>query len=333
MIELRESTDAEQWNELVLEMGGHPLQLWGWGELKASHGWSVDRVYFVEDDTPDVPVGYLQILTRKLPLPLRAFSYVPRMQLFHVKQSEILAIATAFIKKKYKGVALSVEPDALMFEAPDKWVRATNKILPAETILLDLEQSEDELQTAMAKKTRQYIRKSSKDIVIRQANDEERVRQCLELYRQTSKRAGFALHDEEYYLDVWRYMGEYAPLFIAYEKGSDAPVSFLWMAVSGATGYELYGGMNDRGQELRANYALKWHAITRLKKWGLTKYDFGGIVAGGVATFKQGWAKDETMFAGTYDIPLSPLYVMWSHGLPFAKKTAQKIRKVLKKNR
>ena len=323
---VRVCDDANAWDEFILENNGHPLQLWGWGELKSRHGWVADRIYIEEDG--NVLGGY-QILTKKLPLPFRSFSYIPRGSLFHVKHEENLNQAAQYVKNTRKSVALSLEPDSLSFDKPQGWIQATNKILPAETVLLDLERTEDEILANMAKKTRQYIRKSTKEVKIRQVTDREDVNRCLDLYKQTSSRAGFALHDDQYYLDVQETMKDCAPLFAAYVNGK--PVAFLWLAISGATAYELYGGMNDEGQKLRANYVLKWHAITKVKQWGLTKYDFGGIVAGGVATFKQGWTDKTTFFAGTYDKPLSPLYILWSHALPFAKKAAQKMRKIIKK--
>ncbi len=323
MIEVRESLSANEWDEYIVDSQGHPLQLWGWGEVKARHGWKPDRLFVYDNNEI---IGSIQVLTKTLPLPFRAFSYAPRNALFHVKQDQALDAVAAFVKRKYKSVALSVEPDSQKFEKPVRWVRATNKILPSETVLIDLTLTEDEIQGVMAKKTRQYIRKSQKDAQVRQVKDEATLLRCLEIYKETAKRAGFALHDDEYYLDVWHEMRDHAPLFASFVDGN--PVAFLWLAISGATSYELYGGMNEQGQALRVNYALKWHAITKMKEWGLTKYDFGGVVAGGVATFKQGWVSESTFFAGTYDKPLSPLYVLWSHGLPFAKKTAQRLRRI-----
>jgi peptidoglycan pentaglycine glycine transferase (the first glycine) len=101
----------------------------------------------------------------------------------------------------------------------------------------------------------------------------------------------------------------------------------LWIAISADTAYELYGGMNEDGQRLRANYALKWHVIRKVKEWGLSQYDFGGLVVGGVSVFKQGWASEEASFAGTFDLPLSPAYGLWSKGLPKAKAVLQKLRR------
>lgn len=323
MIELQRCTDKEQWDDYVLDHDGHPLQLWGWGQVKASHGWVAERVFAYDDETI---VGAAQVLIRKLPLPFRAFAYIPRGPLFDDGlRDEILEKLAALVKRDHHVVALSVEPDLFEFDKPAEWVHATNKVLSAETILLDVTKSESDLLASMAKKTRQYIRKSGASVKIKQVRGREDIEDCLDIYEQTAARAGFNLHNRQYYFDVFLQMQDYSPIFVAYEN--DQPVSFLWLAISETTAYELYGGMNDRGQELRANYALKWHAIRRVKEWGLSRYDFGGLVAGGVSNFKQGWSSDVTTFAGTFDRPLSPLYTLWSKGLPFAKKTLQTVRR------
>ena len=118
---------------------------------------------------------------------------------------------------------------------------------------------------------------------------------------------------------------DHSPIFAAYLD--DTPIAFLWMAVSAETAFELYGGMNEDGQRLRANYALKWHVIRKAKEWGLSEYDFGGLVVGGVSNFKQGWTDEETVHAGTFDRPLSPLYGLWTSVLPGAKKLLQTLRR------
>jgi len=323
MIELQRCSDKEQWDDYILEHGGHPLQLWSWGQVKAGHGWKPERVFAYDDDTI---VGAAQVLVRRLPLPFRSFAYVPRGPLFdEAYRDEFFEKLSVLAKRDHKAVTLSVEPDMLVFEKPDNWVRSTNKVLSAETILLDTTKSESDLLADMAKKTRQYIRKSGADVKIRQVKKREDIEDCLRIYRDTAIRAGFNLHTDQYYFDVFLQMQDYSPIFVAYEN--DVPISFLWLAISETTSYELYGGMTERGQELRANYALKWHAIKRVKEWGLSRYDFGGLVAGGVSNFKQGWSSEVTVFAGTFDKPLSPLYSLWSKGLPFAKKTVQKVRR------
>jgi peptidoglycan pentaglycine glycine transferase (the first glycine) len=326
MIELQRCNDKDQWDEYILEHGGHPLQLWSWGQVKSGHGWVAERVFAYDSDDAQEIVGAAQMLVRKLPSPFRSFAYIPRGPLVAKEhQADFLNLLGVLAKRDHHAVALSIEPDLLEFEKPTGWIRATNKILPAETIVLDIKKPESDLLNAMAKKTRQYIRKSATDIQIKQAKTHEAIEACLDIYKQTAARAGFNLHSNQYYLDVFAQMQDYSPIFIAYEK--DVPVAFLWLAISESVAYELYGGVTDRGQELRANYALKWHAVRKMKEWGLERYDFGGLVAGGVSTFKQQWAPEVTVYAGTFDRPLSPLYTLWSKTLPFAKRAVQRIRR------
>lgn len=317
MIELQRCTDPEQWDNFILDNGGHPLQLWAWGQLKTAHGWSADRLLGYEDDRI---VAAAQVLTRRLPKPLRAFSYVPRGPVGEQwSHTDFLETIAAYSKREHHSVVLSIEPDSETFDAPEGWRVSDNSVLPAQTIVLDLTQSDSDLLAVMDKKTRQYIRKSAaEDITIKQVRSREELEQCLAVYHQTADRAHFAVHNDQYYFDVFNLLGDYSPVFAAVQDGQ--PIAFLWLAISTDTAFELYGGMNDQGQTLRANYALKWHAIRKAKEWGLTRYDFGGLVGDGVSNFKRSWTDHDTVLAGTFDRPLSSFYPLWNSGLPTAKK-------------
>lgn len=322
MIELRRCNNQETWDEYILDNGGHPLQLWGWGQVKTGHGWVADRVFAYEEDSI---VAAAQVLTRKAPFPFRAISYVPRGPVGEQRFSEEFLVELArYTKRTHHSVTLSLEPDVEEFEMPSGWVKGGNTILRAETVILDLKKSESDLLTDMAKKTRQYIRKSAAEqIIIKQVHSKAELGRCLEVYRATSRRAKFNLHSNQYYLDVFNLLDENSPVFAAYE--GDQPIAFLWLAISADISYELYGGMNERGQDLRANYALKWYAIRKAKEWGLSRYDFGGIYGEGISTFKKGWTDQEVELAGTFDKPLSPLYGLWRGLFPVVKKINQTI--------
>lgn len=316
--------DKERWDDYVLENEGHPLQLWGWGQVKASHGWKAER-YCIYDDHEQVAA--MQVLIRHLPFPFRSFAYVPRGPVGDESYfAEALDVIAGIVKRDYKPVAFSVEPISREMKLTEVWRKTSNEILSRETIILNLLRSESDLLADMAKKTRQYIRKSAaEDIEIRRIKNNAEFNDCLKIYRETAARAGFNLHDESYYRDVWQQMGDHSPIFAAFSAG--VPVAFLWLAISASTAYELYGGVNDEGQALRANYALKWHAIRTMKEWGLEVYDFGGLVAGGVSTFKQQWSSEPYEFLGTFEKPLSPLYGLWNVALPRAKALMQKLRR------
>lgn len=319
-------TDSATWDSYVIDHGGHPLQLWGWGEVKAAHNWSVERVFVTAGEGT---VAAAQLLIRHLPGPLGTVVYIPRGPVAGEAGEQtpaILDALAAHAKHQHRAILLTIEPHWRQWPNLRGWRTSDNTILIPRTLILDLNKNEDELQAVMAKKTRQYIRKSAKEgIELRRVTTHDDLAACLAIYHDTAARAGFPLHDDQYYYDIFDKMGDHSPVFAAYEAGQ--PIAFLWLAISGDIAFELYGGMNDRGQQLRANYALKWHVITTMKKWGISEYDMNGLLNDGVSTFKQGFADHEDMLVGTYDKPLSPLYWAWTYGLPWAKKVMRLIKR------
>lgn len=324
MIKVERCASWQQWDDEVLEREGHPLQLWGWGEVKSKGNWQVERVLVYEDDHC---IGLAQLLMRPLPWPFKGFAYVPRGPVAEpVKRAAVLKALSDYVKKRHGALSVMVEPDWESLPEVAGWKQSPNPILMAHTLILDLHKTEDELLGAMTKKTRQYIRKSEKSgIEVVMAKDSDDVASCLEIYKETAQRAGFQLHKEQYYEAIFETLGSHSQLFMAKYEGR--VVAFLWLAVSGSTAFELYGGMNDEGQQLRANYILKWTAILRCKEWGTMRYDMNGLLNDGVSQFKQGFADHETQLAGSYEKPLSPLYIVWAKALPSVKRFVRLIKK------
>lgn len=327
MISLRTCDDRGEWDDFVLENDGHPLQLWGWGDTKAMHGWKVERLFAYDID--EQVIGAAQVLLRRLPWPFKNLAYIPRGPvLTGDRAEEVLEALSNHARSQYGAVVLTIEPDWSELPRISKgWRKSDNTILIPNTLILDLNKSEEELLAPMSKKTRQYIRKSGSEefVEVRQVKSREELEKCMQIYHQTAQRAGFALHDDQYYYDVFENLDDASPVFAAYKDGW--PIAFLWLAISAHTAFELYGGMNDEGQELRANYALKWHAITKMKEWGIDRYDMNGLVSDGVSNFKRGFADHEDTLVGTFDKPLSPLYIFWSKALPFAKKIVHALKR------
>lgn len=328
MITIQVCNDKQEWDDYVLEHNGHPLQLWGWGEVKAAHNWRVQRLFVVNNDDT---IGAAQLLVRKLPKPFNSLSYIPRGPIVSPQNREaVLAELSYYAKDIYKSVALTIEPDEEGELDIEGWHASSNTILASRTLILDLGQGTEAMQAAMSKKTRQYIRKSAAEqMTIRQIKTKQDLAACLDIYKETSKRAAFALHNDDYYYDIFDLMGEFSPVFASFVD--DKPVAFLWLAISEYTAFELYGGVTDEGQQLRANYALKWHAITKMKEWGISRYDLNGLINDGISTFKQGFADHENQLMGTYDTSLSPLYVVWQKGLPGMKQVVRKLKSLRKK--
>lgn len=332
---VEQCSDRDVWDAEVNAQRGHPMQLWGWGQTKAQHNWTVDRV-LVKDQSG--VVGSAQLLVRALPVPFRSLAYIARgPQAAPGQSAAVLDAVARYVKSAHRSVVLSIEPDWDL-DSPEAqalkigdWQPTNNTILIGRTLILDLRRSEEELLAAMTKKTRQYIRKSGREELTYRQVERAELKQCLEVYRLTAERAGFGIHEDSYYMDIFDNMGEGSPVFGAFHEGK--VVAFLWLASSGTTAFELYGGMNDVGSSLRANFSLKWTAIAAMKERGIARYDFNGLLNDGVSQFKFGFADHEDMLAGTWDLPLSGLYPVYTRALPLARRAIRNARSLVSRRR
>ncbi len=325
MISVESCKIRHTWDDYVVDNNGHPLQLWGWGEVKAAHNWFVDRVFVTDED--DI-IGAAQLLIRVLPGGFKTMVYVPRGPVAGVKDREVVLTELArYAKKQYKAVVLTIEPHWKEFDPPKGWRQSENTILIPRTLIIDLSQTEDELMEAISRKRRYDIRRSTKDVAdIHVAKTKAELRQCLKIYHETAKRAGFAIHDDDYYEDIFDLLGEYSQLVVACNADGEV-IAFSWQVMSKSVAFELYGGSNQEGQKLMANYALKWWVIKKLRRDGVETYDLNGLMNDGISHFKRSFSDHEDMLVGTYDKPLSVLYALWNIGLPIAKKVTRMFKR------
>jgi len=314
---MKQIEKSDVWDAFVKKYEGHPLQLWGWGEVKSLHGWRAFR--YLSDDQK----WGGQVLIKKLPKPMSAIAYIPRGPVGVIDETKLDELA-AELKRNHKLDTLLIEPNQETLAVGKGWRQTQNTVLIPDTLILDLASSEDELLGDMAKKTRQYIRKSSGSIHVKRLQTADELEACMKVYRQTAKRAKFALHGDEYYYDIFRLFNDDVYIYGAY-KG-ETLVAFVWLVATPEISFELYGGITDRGQELKANYGLKWHAITDLKARGVRRYDMNGLLNDGISTFKRSFASHENKLVGSYERPLSLWYPLWAYGLPLAKRIARLLR-------
>lgn len=326
-------TDRALWDENVDKFQGHPQQLWGWGETKAMHGWSVDRVLVTDDGET---VGCAQLLVRRLPFPFRSLVYVPRGPMCTAENTAAVLDALAgHAASRHRAVALSIEPDwdeESAFAAPVAaagFRRSSNTVLIPRTLILDLGQSDDELMAAMSKSTRANVRKSMRsDVVFRKVATDAELEQVLAIYHDTADRAGFGIHEDQYYRDIFHNMGAGSPIIGAFDGGE--LLAFVWLSRSATTAFELYGGVSAAGQKQRVNYGVKWAAFQAMREDGCVRYDFNGLLNDGISDFKKQFAKHEDLLLGTWEKPLSPLYPVYARAMPAARKGLQSFRRIVR---
>lgn len=329
-MELREIRDAREWDGLVAgHPFGHPLQCWGWGEVKKATGWRAARLAVFEGGDFR---GGAQVLTRPIPGVPLAMSYAPRGPVIAPQDADTLrTLATALRThaRSQRAIFCKVDP-AWPADTPHDLALAGFRpsgetVQVTETYTIDLRQTEDAILAGMRSKTRQYIRKAEREEtdIVRDTTGEH-LGACYAIYEETARRAHFGLHPRAYYDDLFReYPADRQYLYVAYRQG--VPLSFLWMVCAGRQAVEFYGGVADAGQELKSNYLLKWHAIREMKSAGNEVYDLNGRVNEGISQFKQGFGPAETSWIGPYDAVYFPLlYSAWTRGLPMARRLARR---------
>ena len=328
--ELTEITDRAAWDGFVAESPfGHPLQLWGWGESKRANSWTPYRLALMEGESI---VAGAQVLLWPIPRTKQFIAYVPRGPVADPtdKITHALLAQLAEWAKSHHALYLRIEPAWLEAKLPQGWKRAHHHLQMAETYTIDLEKSEEELQEAMIRKHRQYIRKAEREGVVIKRVTEGNLDAMYDLYLETAARAGFGLHSKEYYQSLFEQFGGANYLYYAEVEGKSE--GFLWLAAAGKTAYELYGGISSVGGENKVNYLLKWHAMTELKSVGYDLYDFNGRLNEGVSQFKVGFGPDETDWIGTYDYVFNQLgYQIWERLWPVAKPVGRRIMKAIKR--
>ena len=329
-MELRDVTEATIWDEAVVRHPfGHPLQCWGWGEVKRAGGWRACRLAVFDGD--EFRAG-TQVLARPFPGVPLAMLYVPRGPVVAPADTEALALLAHGLRRHAR------EQHAIFCKVDPAWPAGTEHALASagfqasrenvqvtDTYTLDLRQSDEEILAGMRSKTRQYVRKAEREEteIVRDTTG-ERLAACYGIYEETARRAGFGLHTKAYYESLFRlYPSDRQFLYIALRHGT--PLSFLWMVCAGRQAVEFYGGVADAGQDLKSNYLLKWHAIREMKRAGYETYDLNGRVNEGIAQFKQGFGPAETSWIGPYDTVYHPmLYAGWSLGLPLARRVMRR---------
>lgn len=330
------ATSRDDWDADVLALGGHPLQLWGWGQVKGAGAWTPHRLRFRDGETL---VGVAQVLVRRLPFPFGRLSYVPRGPVvlgddgteatgdLQERRAAVMTALVAWCRAEIGGIGVSLEPDwpagadpAVPGSRPGRWT-----VLVPKTLVLDLTRSSEDLLADMDRSPRRDVRKAARDgLDIRRVQAPDQVRAVLDVYRETAVRADFALHDDEYYLSVHRELGPRSVLVAAYSD--DQPVCFSWCVNSSRTSFQLYGGGNAAGRRLRATTPVYWRSVEIAQQDGLTRFDFNGLLNDGISHFKRSLAQHEDEMVGTIDVPFTPLYGVWDRVLPVAKRAVRFLR-------
>jgi lipid II:glycine glycyltransferase (peptidoglycan interpeptide bridge formation enzyme) len=341
--------DAERWNQALLQLpDSHILQSWQWGEFKSQYGWRPQR-WLWRNQAGD-PLAAAQLLIRSSALGLKV-AYCPRGPLVDFGDPQLAhhVIDQLQVRAREAGALfLKIDPALpIAFGEPDSrqdrphptgqgfaawldkrgWHISSEQIQYANTLLLDLQRSEEALLKGMKQKTRYNIRLAArKGVTVRTASVEE-LPLLYRMYAETALRDGFTIRHRAYYLDLWgRFQrAGLAQGFLAQVEGQ--PVAGLVLFRFGPTAWYFFGMSTTLHRQKMPNHLLQWEAIRWAKAQGCTRYDFWGAPdhfnerdpMWGVYRFKVGFGAQVVRTLGAWDYPLKPnLYRLYHLALPRA---------------
>jgi peptidoglycan pentaglycine glycine transferase (the first glycine) len=310
-----------------------------WAASKQLTGWSPTRLVVQH---PSGAWAGAQLLIQSLPGPLGRFAYAPRAPLVAASDAHVADALRAELLRGLRtlradgvtlvrlepGSSLIVDPESNVVQ-PDPahtaslrapWHAAATSaklrlhlaapIQPPSSRRIPLSGGVEAVRAGWRSKWRQYARQSLADGVTVRLGSVDELPALSAVMRAISERTGSKARSGEAFAQLMRAFGPRSELLIA--EGADASgASELLGALlvvrteSGST--ELFGGATDRGNELRAPYALKAFAIERAAEQGSAWYDMWGLVTPGIAHFKAGWGGDVHAYPGALDLDLDPI--------------------------
>ncbi len=195
--------------------------------------------------------------------------------------------------------------------------KSPSNMLPAHTVMLDLNKDNQQLLGEMKAKTRYNIRLSQrKGVKVRIAGLEE-LPKWYRLYDETYFRNRLASNEISFFEQVFQTRAEdtkspgEVDLLLAEKDGE--PLAGMFLARSGERATYLYGASANGQRNLQASHALQWGAIQRSKEKGCKEYDLFGISPSpdpghpmyGLYRFKTGFGGRKLHRQGCWDYPLN----------------------------
>jgi peptidoglycan pentaglycine glycine transferase (the first glycine) len=341
-MEIRPISDAADWDNALSQAGGHLLQTWAWGEVKAAFGWSAQRLAVMDCERM---VAGAQVLYRRVgPV---SVAYAPRGPWGNLADVTVMNALLAGIHaegRRRRAVFLKVEPPLVEGSASAELLTAygfqpsPQRVQPLSTIVVDLSSDLAAISARFKPKWRYNVGLAARRGVSVRFGGPEDVAAWYRLMELTGKRDGFGIHPEGYYRRFFALLGPKARLLLAEYQGR--LLAGIGVAASGTQAIYMYGASSDEQRNLMPNHLLQWEAMQWAKDQGCIEYDLwgipdevgkggqaadedtpaGGAEAGlaGVYRFKSGFGGRVVRTVGAWDHVYSPpLYWLYARALPW----------------
>ena len=325
-IRFANNDEVLNWNHLILTNpdGGNLFQAKQFADLKVANNWQTK--FLVVDDL------YSLVLERQIPL-LGKFWYMPKGPgITNVSSIQKFVTAIKKFARQNSVFLVRIEPEIL---ANDENIKALAKLdLPtfrgiqaANTVVVDISGTLDEIVAKFTSKTRGNIRAAQKAGVTTEVVPVDE-KNCATFYNMMTKTINGRSHVRpyEYFKQYWQsyaQTGNGIFMFAYDESGQVQSVDYINILGTKATRKDA-GSVRDHSVR-GASALLELEAIKYLKEQGITTYDLYGAPPSdrlkdpshpfyGFGTFKAGFNREQvTDYIGCRDIVTKPLaYRIWA---------------------
>lgn len=312
-IELSHNLEEQEWSEFLKEqsLATEMLQSNLWQTVMIREGKEVKLFVWKQEKKI---VALAQVI--KQSSPLAVFWYIPRGPIFanlELQKKYSFRIwqdlVNAAHKEKVIAIRFESEAEEIGFKA-----QKVKAIQPAQTLMLNLTLSEEELLEQMHQKTRYNIRLATKRGVKIEQGGAKDALAFYQLLKLTAQRDSFRVHSLKHYQTLLEVSPESIQIYLAKKEGKLLAAGIF--SFYGGRATYLHGASANEGREHMAPYLLQWEMIKKAKSKACRFYDFYGIDAlkwPGVTRFKKGFSGQVVNYAGTYLMVLRPfLYYSYS---------------------
>lgn len=196
--------------------------------------------------------------------------------------------------------------------------KASTDLLPADTMMVNLTGSHEEILASMKAKTRYNIRVAQRHNVQIRCGTHHDMDIFYDLYSQTCRRNGINLHNRTFFEAMFaphtqtkRQLDRSTDFDLLIAEHGGTPLAALFVVYSSMRATYLFGASASENRNLMGTYALQWEAMRRAKARGCTEYDLFGTAPNndpshpmhGLYRFKTGFGGHELHRMGCWDYP------------------------------
>lgn len=192
--------------------------------------------------------------------------------------------------------------------------KASIDLTVADTLIIDLSQTEDAILTAMKPKTRYNIGLAQRNGVRVFKASAEMLPLFYDLYLQTAKRNGFIPGSYSSLYALFSSLAscpEYSEIIFLLAGKDESIFAGAIIVISGRRALYLFGASSNEKRNMMATYAVHWEGIKIVKDTGCMTYDMGSVspVADphhpfyGMYKFKTGFGGKVIHRKGSWDYP------------------------------